>query len=245
MSQIPKTMQLLKKLLKQQHLTYADIARRFSMSEANVKRFFSQQKLTMDRLEQLCQLLELSLSDFFLLVEQQEQKISQLTLEQEQELVDDPRLLLVAACVRDGWSYQEIIEQYQIEPLEAVRLMVRLDKLNMIQLLPNNHYKLLIAQDFQWINRGPLERFIANDVMNKFLMSDFQDDHAFRFYLRGSYSASSINLIKKKLQYLKQECAELNQQDSHIPPSDRQNIGVLLAMRPWELSTFRKLRRDT
>ncbi|TLU66650.1 helix-turn-helix transcriptional regulator [Thalassotalea litorea] len=243
MSQIPKMMQVLKRLLKQQQLTYADVAASFSMSEANVKRFFSQQRLSMDRLEQLCELLDLTLSDFFYLVEKQQQKISQLTLEQEQQLVDDPKLLLVAACVRDGWSYHDIISTYTIEPLQAVRLLARLDKLNMIQLLPNNHYKLLIAHDFQWISRGPLERFIANDVMNKFLMSDFQDDNAFRFYLRGSYSASSINLIKKKLQHLKQECDELNQQDSKINPANRQHIGVLLAMRPWELSMFRQLRR--
>lgn len=243
MSQISQISAVVKNLLKQHHLTYRDIADQLELSEANIKRLFASQRFSMKRLEQICQLMDLTLTDLFLLMEGQQQKISHLTLEQEQELVDDPKLLLVAACVRDGWSYGEIIEHYQIDQFEGIRLLARLDKLKMIQLLPNNQYKLLIAQDFTWQSRGPLERFISQDVMNKFLMSDFASDDSFRFYIRGSYSQNSIAHIQKKLKHLTQECAELNQQDSKLPLVNRQHIGVLMAMRPWELSMFEQMRR--
>lgn len=243
MSQINQISAILKKLLKQHHLTYRDIANKLDMSEANIKRLFASQRFSMHRLEQICQIMELTLTDLFLLIEGQQIKISHLTIEQEQQLVDDPKLLLVAACVRDGWSYTEIIEHYEIDQFEGIRLLARLDKLKMIQLLPNNQYKLLISQDFTWQSRGPLERFISQDVMNKFLMSDFASDDSFRFYIRGSYSQNSIAQIQKKLQHLTQECAELNHQDSKLPLASRQHIGVLMAMRPWELSMFEQMRR--
>ncbi|OUS23877.1 XRE family transcriptional regulator [Thalassotalea sp. 42_200_T64] len=244
MSQIKQISDVLKTLLKQQQLTYADVAEQLKMSEANIKRIFSNESFSLQRLESICQLMDLSLTDLFLLIERQQEKISQLTLEQEQELVHDPKLLLVAACVRDGWSFEEIITHYQIDQFAAIRLLVRLDKLKMIQLLPNNQYKLLISQDFKWQHRGPLERFISQDVMAKFLMSDFASEDSFRFYIRGSYSQNSIATIFKKLKHLTQECAELNHQDAQLPLSKRQHIGVLTAMRPWELSLFKEMRRE-
>ncbi|TMP76731.1 XRE family transcriptional regulator, partial [Pseudoalteromonas sp. S983] len=88
--------------------------------------------------------------------------------DQEQELIDNPKLLLVAVCVRDAWQFDDIIEQYDIDQFELIRLFARLDKIKLIQLLPNNHYKLLIAQDFRWIKNGPLERFMEQEVLHRF-----------------------------------------------------------------------------
>ena len=149
MSQLTDVCESLKALLKQQHITYKALAEQLKMSEANIKRMFSLNQFTLARLEQICTVLNISLSDLFLLVEKQKKKISQLTPEQELELVSDVKLILVAACVRDGWSFDEIITHYQIDEFACIQLLAKLDRLKMIELLPNNQYKVLIAQDFQ------------------------------------------------------------------------------------------------
>ena len=51
------------------------------------------------------------------LIEKQKDKLVQLSPEQEQELVDDVKLFLVAACVRDGWSFDEIRKFLKIQIL--------------------------------------------------------------------------------------------------------------------------------
>ena len=149
----------LKQLLKQHKLTYRDVAEHLNLSEANVKRVFASHNFSLARLEQICQLVNIGLTDLFSLTEKQQSQLSQLNLEQEQQLVDDPKLLLVAVCIRDGWQFDEIIEQYEIDEFEAIRLMAKLDKLKIIQLLPNNHYKSLIAQDFRWQKKRAFRAF--------------------------------------------------------------------------------------
>ncbi len=243
MSQLTDVCESLKALLKQQHITYKALAEELKMSEANIKRMFSLNQFTLARLEQICTVLNISLSDLFLLVEKQKKKISQLSPEQELELVSDVKLILVAACVRDGWSFDEIITHYQIDEFACIQLLAKLDRLKMIELLPNNQYKVLIAQDFQWIPHGPLEQFMTKDGIATFISTPFTEDNSFRFYIRGTYSQTSIDIIKRKLNQLKKEVAQLNQEDATLPLENRQHIGLLLAMRPWELPHFQKLRR--
>ena len=245
MSQIKEISVTLKKLLRQKHITYKDIALQLAMSEANIKRIFSTQSFSLERLEQICHLINISLSDLFLITQKQETQISQLTVEQEKELITDTKLFLVAACVRDSWKFSEIISHYQITEHECIRLLAKLDKLKMIQLLPNNAYKLLVAQEFRWIPDGPLEQNIASEVFGEFMNSRFKSENSFRFYLRGTYSQSSIDIIQHKLDQVSKEAATLNQKDAELPLDSRQHIGVLVAMRPWELARFSKLRKNS
>ena len=244
MSQIKQVTDTLKLLLKQHSITYRHIADVLDMSEANIKRVFASHSFSLERLEQICNIINLTLSDLFALsAKQQQEKITELTLEQEQELIDNPKLLLMAVLVRDYWKFEEIIEHYDIELHEAIRLMVKLDKIKLIQLLPNNNYKLLIAQDFRWISNGPLERFMEKEVLNRFMASKFDSEDCFRFYLRGRYSQTSIDIIQRKLNQLTKEAAELNIEDSSLPLNKRKHMGMLFAMRPWEPSLFEQFRK--
>ena len=243
MSQLSEVCSTLKNTLKQQNITYKMLAERLAMSEANVKRMFSLKQFSLARLEEICQAAGLSLSDLFFLVESQKKKLIHLTPEQEQELIDAPKLFLVAACCRDGWRFDEIIHHYQIDQFECIQLMAKLDRLKIIQLLPDNRYKMLISQNFQWLPNGPLEKFMERNGINKFMASSFVGENNFRFYIRGTYSQTSIDIIERKLTQLKKEVAVLNQEDALLPLDKRQHIGLLLAMRPWELPQFKALRR--
>ena len=245
MSQIKQISTTLKQLLKQNKVTYRMIADELAMSEANIKRVFATSSFSLERLEQVCNIINISLSDLFALSEKQQHHITELTLEQEQELIENPKLLLVAVCVRDYWKFEEIIEHYDIDVHECIRLMAKLDRIKLIQLLPNNNYKLLIAQDFRWIKNGPLERFMEKEVLNRFMASKFDDEDCFRFYLRGRYSQASINLLQRKLNQITKEAADLNIEDSSLPLNQRKHIGMLFAMRPWEPSLFEQFRRQT
>lgn len=243
MSELHDICATLKSLLKQENMTYKSLAYKLSMSEANVKRMFSLNQFTLARLEEICTVLQITLSDLFTLLEKQKKRLSQLTIEQELELTKNVKLVLVAACVKDGWSFNDIISHYQIDEHECIQLLAKLDRLKMIQLLPNNQYKVLISQNFQWIPQGPLERFMTKEGIPAFFDTKFTEANSFRFYLRGTYSQASIDIIKRKLNQLKKDVAELNQEDTKLPLKSRQHIGLMLAMRPWELPHFERLRR--
>ncbi len=243
MSQINNLITTLKQLLKSEGITYKMLANALDMSEANVKRMFASQNFALQRLEAICEHLNIAISDLFIMAQERLETLSQLTDAQEQELLDNPKLLLVAVCVRDGWKFEEIIDYYDIDEFACIRLMAKLDKLRIIDLLPNNRYRSLIAQDFRWIPGGRLERFMEQEVMVKFMAPRQNEPWIFRFYLRGRYSQNSIEIIQRKLNRVTKEAAQLNIDDQSLPLAQRQHTGMLLAMRPWEPSLFEKMRR--
>ena len=81
--------QILKRTLRSARITYADIAFHLEMSEANVKRLFATQSFTLQRLEAICELMNMDLGDLFNMLESERQRIRHLSRQQEQELVAD------------------------------------------------------------------------------------------------------------------------------------------------------------
>jgi DNA-binding Xre family transcriptional regulator len=87
MSQSSQLIDALKLELRRQRITYKQVAQTLELSEASVKRLFAGRFFTLERLERICQLLNMSFSD---LVRQAEKKVAltnELTLEQEREIV--------------------------------------------------------------------------------------------------------------------------------------------------------------
>lgn len=245
MAQAEALIDTLKQALKRHHLTYAEVGRRLQMSEANVKRMFATKRFSLDRVEDICRLMQMELTDLMHLYEESRQHISRLTLEQEEELVGDLKLLLVAVSVRNRLGYEDILGNYRLTEAECIRCLAKLDKLKIIDLLPGNRIKLRVDDDFRWLPNGPIERFFETHLQNEFLKSGFNDDMANRMFLFGLLGESSVQLLSNKMQLLAREFTDLHRQDSRLPLEKRHTIGFMLAMRPWEVSVLQPLIRSS
>lgn len=233
----------LKTALKQAGLTYAEAAARVGMSESNLKRLFSTGSFSLRQVELVCEAAGLDLVDLLRAMESSRQRISRLTREQEDALVNDPLLLLAAVCVRNHWRLEDVVRVYRVTETQCIGLFARLDRLRLIELLPGNRYRLRIAEDFQWIAGGPIERFFEKQILAEFLDSPFTGEDELRRYVGGSISRASAETMRRKLKMLAREFGELHSADAGLPTSERVNFGVMLAMRPWELGEFQALRR--
>ena len=114
MAQTRALIAALKKVLKSRDVTYADVARGLGMSEASIKRVFAQQTFTLRRLDRICELLGIEITDLGKLVEHESERVSQLTIKQETELVSDPKLLLVAVHAINHWTRDDIVSTYAL-----------------------------------------------------------------------------------------------------------------------------------
>ncbi|MDH3760282.1 MAG: helix-turn-helix transcriptional regulator [Gammaproteobacteria bacterium] len=244
MAQSQALVQTLKRTLRAARITYADIAGHLDMSEANIKRLFATQSFTLQRLESICEMMNMDLGDLFHLHESARERIQHLTRKQEQELVGDTRLLLVAVCVRNRLGFEEIAAGYRLTEPEIIRCLARLDRLGIIELLPGNRIKLLIDDNFDWLSNGPIERFYQQQIQEQFLDANFAADIESRQFQFGLLGESSCLLLKKKLRELAREFTELHHSDLTLPLNKRYNVGLLLAMRPWELTAFKPLLKE-
>ncbi|MEM9152150.1 MAG: helix-turn-helix transcriptional regulator [Cyanobacteria bacterium P01_F01_bin.3] len=244
MSQIPALISALKRELKARGFTYAQVARQLDVSESSVKRLFSQTQLSVSRLEQLCHLLDLEISDLVQKMSEERNRIAMLTAEQEREVVKNPRLLLMAISVLNNWTYEDITHTYLIEEHECIQLLAALDKLEIIELLPGNRLKLMVAKEFRWIPGGPVQQFFREQVQSEFLASTFAGPGDLLLFRSGMLSRASNAVMQKKMQRLLTDFDELHDQDAGMPLQDRFGSSLLIALRPWELSIFNSLRKN-
>lgn len=242
MAQTAAIVSALKNALKEQGITYQQVAEALDLSEASVKRLFSERQFSLQRLDQICSLLGLEISDLVRRLDQA-QRIDALTAEQEQELVGDDRLLLVAICALNRWSLTQILETYQLSEVEAVGRLARLDRMGLIELLPGNRIKPLISHDFRWQQHGPIQRFFEQQVQADFFQCHFNLPGELRMFLSGMLSPQSTEQMHQKLQRLAQAFRHSHQEDLVLPLEQRFGVSMILAIRPWEVAAFQQLRR--
>src|SRR3954470_11640107 len=116
----------LKMHLKARGMTYADVARGLRISEPTVKRIFATRNCDLKRLQALCELVQVDLAELARGLPRHDRLIHRLTREQEEELMADPRLFIVAVCAIHQMRIEDISAIYDIEPAEGVALLLRL-----------------------------------------------------------------------------------------------------------------------
>lgn len=244
MSQTAQLIATLKRLLKARGLTYAQVGAHLSLSEASVKRQFSQQSFSLQTLEAICELMQLELGELVREAEQGRSHLSTLSHEQEAELVARPRRLLVAVCVLNHWSMAQIVATYRLSEAECIQELLQLDHLGLITLLPENRVKLKVARDFAWLPDGPIRCFFRERVQTEFLGGPFEQPGSLLRFHHAMLSPAANARFQQRLQRLLQEFAELHQDCVDHTPSERYGTSLLLAMRPWEPAAFEALRRQ-
>lgn len=244
MSQIDSLLDTLKRELKGQGLTYADLAERVGLSESSIKRMFSSSRLSLERLEALCHAVGMEISDLVARMGADRKRVALLSEEQEREIADNPRLLLVAISVLNLWTFEEILATYELSEHEVIQLLARLDRLDIIELLPLNRFKLVVASDFRWRTNGPIQRFFRKEVQPAFMKSTFSNPGEKLLFRSGMLSRGSNASFQKKMDRLVAEFSELHEEDIGLPLQERFGSSLLIALRPWEFDYFRELRRN-
>lgn len=243
MTQTRLIVDTLKQELRKQGINYRQVAQTLDLSEASVKRLFAESSFTLARLGQICELLHLEVSD---LIHQMERNIDlthQLTLEQETELVADIKLLLMAHFLMNKLQFTEIIEIYDISETEGIRLLAKLDRMKIIELLPGNRVRLMISKNFTLLPGGPIQRFYEKVVQSEFFHSSFGADGEFRIYVSGMFSRDANAEIIRKIKRLAEDAHELREDSESLALNERFGCSLIMAIRPWEVNVFDQLRR--
>ena len=243
MAQTAALIDALKRVLRAKGVTYAKLAKGLKLSEASVKRIFADRSFTLERLDRICELVGIEISDLAKMVTHDTGTPERLSSEQEKELVSDPKLLLVAVHALNHWSLGEIIETYTLSKAECIRLLARLDRLQIIDLLPNDKIRVRVARNFAWLPDGPIQQYFRAQVQNDFFRSRFSDTGELMLFTSGMLSRNANAAIQARMKRLSAEFSELHQQDLDLPFSERLGTSLLVALRPWAPEGFKKLRR--
>ncbi len=232
----------LKMHLKARGMTYADVARALKISEPTVKRIFAGRNCTLKRLEEMCDVLQVDIAELARGTPRAARLVDRLTREQEEELMSDPELLCIAACAMHQMRVDEIVRLYRMDEARCVCLLLRLERIGILELHENNRIRLRLSRAFSWIPNGPMMQFVKSQATDFF-------DHAFAGpgeVMRLASVRLSIEAkvaLLKKIEQVVQEYAEQHNADSRLPLAQRQPVTILFGVRAWEPKAFKALRR--
>ncbi|KAF7600719.1 MAG: transcriptional regulator [Candidatus Dactylopiibacterium carminicum] len=243
MDEASKLIDCAKRMLRQQGLTYRDVAVALGLAEASVKRMFSIKRMTLDRLMAVANLLGVSIAELAQEAAEQERRIRTLDATQETELVSNPKLLLVAVCTLNQWRVQDIMANYALSEAEVISLLLRLDKLRLLDVLPGNRVRLNVTRDFDWLPHGPIRGFFARNGLGDFFDGGFGGEDEYFAFAHGMLTESALGRLHEEARRVRAKLAELHEESLAVPLHKRHGVGFVLAFRQWELGAFRSLRR--
>jgi DNA-binding Xre family transcriptional regulator len=232
----------LKMHFKARGMTYADVARALEISEATVKRIFAVKNCSLERLDSLCELVQVDLAELARGTPKESRLVNRLTQAQEEELMSDPALLLVAVCALHQMRAEEIVETYKLTDAQCLELLLRLERIGILELHERNRIRLRISRTFSWIPDGPIMRYVRSQ------MADFFD-HGFGAagelmrMISVRVAAEAQVALLRQIEQIAREYSEQHNADARLPLEQRQPVSVLLAVRSWEPVLFKALRR--
>jgi DNA-binding Xre family transcriptional regulator len=234
MSQTSQLLDALKKVLRAKGLAYRDVATALDISEASVKRIFSRETFSLERLEAVCRFLDMTIYDLARMTRMYtEEEATVLSVDQEQALADDSTLLAYFYLLLMGHKVDDIATQYGLDELTEVRILTRLDRLKLIDLFPGNRVRLLVSRRIVWRQDGPIRRQYERQVKAQFLDYRFKGTDEWLSLETSELSDASIKVLARKLEKLAREFDELADLDLNLPRKKKSSVGLMLAMRPW------------
>lgn len=244
MGQTSAIMEALKKTLKAHGKTYADVAQALELSTASVKRLFSEEALSLKRLDTICSLIHLEMTDLIQQIAEQGWQLEMLDEEQEREIAADLILLLITVSVLNRLNLDEILSRFKFTEHVCIQKLAKLDRLKIIELLPKNRIKLRVASNFAWRPNGPIQRFFQEKLLREYFSSSFGKTSERMIVVNGILTDSSRDQFIRRLEVLVQEFEALNLADTPVPHDQRQGYTAVLAIRPWSYGLFAQFVRD-
>lgn len=241
MSTSAALLQSIRGTLRARGITYRQLAAALGVSEPTVKRDFSRGDFSLRRLDAICAVLDVSLTD--LVQTPAPDLLTTLSQAQERALVRDPRLLLVTYLLVNDWTWQEITSTFALDDNQLTSAVLRLDELRIVNYRPPRRVKKLTARNFAWRKDGPVHEFFVTRVAPEFLRARFDAPAEELRFIGGVLSATSQAQIKAAIERLAREFEELAHRDARLPLSTKNGCSALLAFRQWEFSEFTRLRR--
>ena len=142
----------IKKLLKEQKISYKDLAKQLGMSESGIKKIFVSKDGSFLRMKQLCDSVGVSVYEML-----QDTKSLDVTFSkrQQDEFLKDFVLFRVYwMLVYERGSIVEVQKKLSLSYKDMFKLMRKLDDLKLLKLLPNDRLQLPPIQAVHWIGQG-------------------------------------------------------------------------------------------
>lgn len=207
MSEKKRILEAIRMRMRRNGMTYQQLARKLKVSEVTVKRYFSEERLPLEALDDVCKALGASLDDMLSdLKAMTFAQIDTFSTRQELALSKDEFLFVVFFMVARGYTFDEI--DARLQPRDTARLIRALREMENLELVTfrsNSELRSLVSCNARFSPGGALWTRYSEVGIEEFFKSKFENsDEHFKLAV-GYLSEEHAMTIRRKLESLEDE----------------------------------------
>lgn len=227
----------LKKILRSKGITYHNLSEALNISEASVKRVFSEANFSLERFEKICQFAGVSITEVADLTNADRAITSHIyTLEQEKYFAENPKYLAFFDLLLRFGSLDKV-RKYKPELTDqrVSKYLKQLESMNLIQRHPNDRVTFPVSRAVSWQRKGPLGKKFRALAKSDFLNHDFSKEISTFAFFGLELTPKSAQQMAEKLKELAIEAKQTSELEQKVK-AKTEHFGVMVAQRPWRLS---------
>lgn len=226
----------LKALLREQGVTYRELAARVGVSEPTIKRTFSARRLTLDRFEEMCRAVGVSVFQLSRRAEEAARSdVYTLSIAQERRLVREAELFYFFWMLVSRHSLASIRRRFRISPAKVQRYLAELHAIGILDQRSAERFVLKVPSQIVWNPDGPIERLMVARSLPAFLRGRFRGETEYFRFIVGKLTPRSAALFREQLAELVDRIFTQSVQDDAMRPEARRT-GTLVAFGPMDFS---------
>lgn len=145
----------IKQLLKKNKYTYEDLAKHLDCSVPTVKRMLSSEEMSLSRLLEICDFLEVNLADLEAMVKTGKKEEQRFTEKQEAFLAQNKNYFAFLMEIYHGTTVEQIAKKYQLTDRSIQKYLIGLEKNDLIRVSGRNKVRPYYA-NLPTLGKGPL-----------------------------------------------------------------------------------------
>lgn len=226
----------LKKQLKARKVSYAELAARTEMSEANVKRIFSEEACSLARLTQICEAIKISLVELIRAASEVEPECFTLPEAAEEFFADHLDYFVFYRQLEHGHGVKELQEKNNLSPKDLNRYLKKIEELGLIERLPGDRIMLQHSGYLQLTSNGRLkDRYFRRWVPYFFekVMAP-EEKHFVKIFSTGLSEKNRKELVRD-LEDLAKKYQERGYFDQVKGSNPFESVGVCIGLGPYRI----------
>lgn len=237
MSQKAKIIKGLKICLKARGMTYAILAKKINVSEVTLKRYLSEERMSLDVLDAICSALKIELEDILTYSDESIKPEVTLSSDQEEFLCESHDHFTTFLKIARGYTFDQLSEhKTNEEKLVLMRVIRGLEQAALVEYPSEAELRALYSADAVLNPGGQIWKKYLNYGVEEFFKSSFIGDNEYFRLTTGYLPASKYEEMKSKFAALQDEMNELMSQNRKRKKerSLHKFYWVLAALRPME-----------
>lgn len=177
----------LKRILRKQGATYATLAKSLDVPESTIKKWFTSKDGSFERISRISEALGVSIANVVKALEEESVKTFSFTTAQQQYFLKDPLAFKIMwLLIYQRQTPQEIQKKFELTEKEMQKILLRLDKLNLIIVGAKDVLKLPRMRPIRWQFSGAFMEKIQDqwikDLLQDALLNVDSSRSVLQFY---------------------------------------------------------------